>query len=224
LYLGHGPYLICARTQLLSSSQLVYSMAASQEPCPFAPCALSTAIRVTEVADGENLTEYVILSRDCDGADTCTISISEHVASGLRRASLQCDFVREAQLLGNAGLSSIRPFWIRNPGVDSRLMLSAFLWYLDRAGPSALCESSPLPMIMHRQQEGPFWTPPALHILQPRVCIAPDCRRCRHGRGGYTFKWVHSCWLPQYLRLTRDRRGSTVGQPSWHVGFQEFTT
>jgi hypothetical protein len=90
------------------------------------------------------------------------------------------------------------PIWIESNKVDSRAMLSAYLY---RVQPSDI-HYGYLKMVSHKMIDcgGTRLTPPA---VREEECSAPECQRCREGRGGYQFRWYSPLWEEVYVRLAR---------------------
>lgn len=172
-------------------------------------------------SDDEQVDEahYVVLTRMWELAESHGAMLTEHVMSGYVRAMFKCGHVRNTQGFHYEVGTKVRPCWIRNPGVDSCIMLGAVKNFIKPYSAAPLQECLPLQIIVHKQ--GPTARPKSdlveKGILSKADSTNVNCTRCLRAEGGYEFKWVHRAWMQAYITAVTKR--NDIEQPRWHIDF-----
>ena len=170
-------------------------------------------------SDDEDETHYVILTSEFNMIESNEATLAEHIKAGKIRATLKFDnFLFPDGFRCCQGMS-ITPYWIKNPGIDSKIMLRVFKDFVKAWGTETLNSHMPLTIIMHRDGPRVRFAPKLVEagVIAQKACTAHNCDTCNKGKGGYSFKWVHTAWLRQYIRAAARRKD--LAQPRWHIEF-----
>ena len=97
------------------------------------------------------------------------------------------------------------PRWIEDDCVDSKAMLSAYLWYCGSRSDGVLSNDDGatitlLPMIVHNTSGPEPLVPTGVTLLR---CTTQGCQRCAQMRGGYKFRWYYQGWYAKYVDMSR---------------------
>ena len=145
--------------------------------------------------------------------------LSHWVATGYMRQMKQIAATQGSAQLYHWNGTPINVRWIEEPGIDSRILLSVVLEFVDIYGPEPLAHELPLICVVHTSQYGGLNIPvvqPSRYMRDER-CTEADCCRCEHALGGYKFKWIAVEWLSAYVHHMRIVWADSPYQPNWHI-------
>ena len=170
------------------------------------------------VEDSDEEKQLVIISRE--ELDPTPEKLRHWMASGYMKSAIRCVEAPDSSHYSWDGQKQVIPTWISEPGVDSTIMLGAFLGFIQEYGQAAIAEEAlPLQCICHTQEwDGiPVQRGPSNPFLVEVPCTEPQCQNCRKGTGGYKFKWIAQEWLNAYIYQTQRKWGQNPDQPRWHI-------
>ena len=145
--------------------------------------------------------------------------LSHWVATGYMKQVKRAAATRGHDDLFHWNGTPVNVRWIKEAGIDSSIMLSVVLQFIDIYGPQPLAHALPLECIVHTSRFSGLQIP----MLQPsrfikdEKCTEQDCDRCMHTLGGYKFKWIAVEWLRAYVHHMRRVWADCPSQPNWHL-------